>query len=80
MAVLWSAFGQWQHSRKTLPKGRAEREWLQRWGGLLLEGDSNVPFRCNYPVISWFLIWIVYIQQCNDSELHPLNQATDTKR
>lgn len=80
MAVLWSAFGQWLHSRKTLPKGSADREWLQRWGGLLLEGDSNVPFRCNYPVISWFLIWIVYIQQCNDSELHPLNQATDTKR
>ena len=29
MAVLWSAFGQWQHSRKTLPKGSAYRDRLQ---------------------------------------------------
>lgn len=44
MAVPWSAFGQWLHSRKTLPKGSADREWLQRWGGLLLEGDSMCYF------------------------------------
>jgi len=35
MAVLWSAFGQWC-SRKILPKGSADREWLQRWGELAI--------------------------------------------
>jgi ABC-type cobalamin transport system ATPase subunit len=40
MAVLWSAFGQWLHRRKILPKDSADREWLQRWGGLALEGES----------------------------------------
>jgi predicted ATPase len=43
MAVLWSAFGQWLHSRKTLPKGSADREWLQRWGGLALV-QEELPF------------------------------------
>ncbi len=43
MAVLWSAFGQWLHSRKTLPKGSADREWLQRWGGLALVLEE-LPF------------------------------------
>ena len=43
MAVLWSAFGQWLHSRKTLPKGSTDREWLQRWGGLALVLEE-LPF------------------------------------
>ncbi len=36
MAVLWSAVGQWLHRRKTLPKGSADREWLQRWGEIVI--------------------------------------------
>ena len=36
MAVLWSAFGQWLHSRKTLPKGSAYRDRLQRWGEIAI--------------------------------------------
>ena len=43
MAVLWSAFGQWLHSRKTLPKSSADCEWLQRWGGLALALEE-LPF------------------------------------
>lgn len=36
VALLWNAFGHWLHTRKTLPKNNAEREWLQHWGGVAL--------------------------------------------
>lgn len=43
VAMLWSSFGHWLHSRKTLPKNNAEREWLQHWGGVALVLEE-LPF------------------------------------
>ena len=43
VAMLWNAFGHWLHSRKTLPKSNAEREWLQHWGGVALVLEE-LPF------------------------------------
>jgi energy-coupling factor transporter ATP-binding protein EcfA2 len=43
VAMLWNAFGQWLHSRKPLPKSSADREWLQRWGGVALVME-DLPF------------------------------------
>jgi AAA domain, putative AbiEii toxin, Type IV TA system len=43
VAMLWNAFGHWLHSRKTLPKNNAEREWLQHWGGVALVLEE-LPF------------------------------------
>jgi predicted ATPase len=43
VAMIWNAFGHWLHSRKTLPKNNAEREWLQRWGGVALVLEK-LPF------------------------------------
>lgn len=46
VATLWAAFGHWLHHRKPLPKSHAEREWLQRWGGvavLLQELPFDAP-------------------------------------
>jgi predicted ATPase len=43
VALLWNAFGHWLHTRKTLPKNNAEREWLQHWGGVALVLE-DLPF------------------------------------
>jgi predicted ATPase len=43
VAMLWSAFGKWMHTRSALPKYSAEREWLQRWGGLAVVLEET-PF------------------------------------
>jgi energy-coupling factor transporter ATP-binding protein EcfA2 len=52
VAVLWSALSHWLHARKPLPRASADREWLQRWGGvaMVLEG---VPFTPE-PVLIYF--------------------------
>ncbi|MEI6639392.1 MAG: hypothetical protein WCL46_06720, partial [Chlorobium sp.] len=63
MAVLWSAFGQWLHSRKKLPKSSADREWLQRWGGMALVLEE-LPFD-GQPLVLIFGIkeFVEHIQQ-----------------
>jgi len=43
VAMLWNAFGHWLQHRKPLPKSSAEREWLQRWGGVAVVLEDQ-PF------------------------------------
>lgn len=43
IAMLWSAFGYWQHTRKQLPASAFESEWFRRWGGLALVLEAT-PF------------------------------------
>ncbi|MBN3864933.1 AAA family ATPase [Pseudomonas frederiksbergensis] len=44
VATLWSAFGYWLHTRKTLLKSNQDREWLQRWGGVAVVLEE-LPFQ-----------------------------------
>lgn len=43
IATLWSAFGQWLHTRKPLLRSHPDREWLQHWGGVAVVLEE-LPF------------------------------------